>query len=382
MRAVVLLVVLSLAHGARELLDSSWRDSTDGVMGGRSETFRADFAHGVLSWSGSLSVQGGGFTRVGRSWPVSEGIEMSGGILVGFEGQSGKDGLALPLGLHLSGQVVSGRYSHAAAFAVPPGSAPGEVRYALLRPSAFTHHSSRGWTCQHSCGSITSGAVVSLSLYVLYQEGDYAVNITRVAALSEAEAEAFEFPSPAPLEWMHTTDVDDYLSRTIGRGGFVFDKGYPALCTSIYAAAAEAVARAAIDPKLRGLLCQGLQEATKTGNAVEPSSRGTYQAWILRRTFDAVLAVARNATELPEQERYPLYAKGNWLSLEKASVSSAQACGLGLPPPVGDERDAEHTLASQVREGAYDDTSFTSESAASPLAFAATLALAAAAAQL
>ena len=105
-----------------------WRAQVDGVMGGQSSgTLSFVESNTIMSFTGDVILDGGGFSSVRKKFKNALDLSLYGGIVVTMETTRGYDpeDIQPPLGLHLQfHDTVSRYYGFASAFAVPvtPGT--------------------------------------------------------------------------------------------------------------------------------------------------------------------------------------------------------------------------------------------------------------------
>lgn len=291
---------LRLDGGAARGWDADrWRAQVDGVMGGRSSgTLRFEDGGTVLSFSGVVDLDGGGFASVRRSFGAAATLDLTpyAGIEVrlattrargGGDGDGGGD-VQAPLGLHLQLHDGASRYGFAAAFAVPLSDAAGEETAVFLPLASFDRGSRMGFAC-NDC-RLDASRVNEMDLYVLFQEGPFDVKVTSIAAVERP----VRHPSPV-IEVGSAEEVRDLIAATTRSGGGLYNQGYGELCNAIYrstlnsllaarsprAGGADDDGEGVVTATLRGMACEGLRRAAAQDKADA--------AWTLRHTLDGIL---------------------------------------------------------------------------------------------
>ena len=265
----------------------SWYVQVDGVMGGKSSG-TLDFIAGgndddhVMEFTGTISLDGGGFSSVRRSY-VGGLLDLSdyAGVVVTLETQS-SSAFAPPLGVELSFGDATSRYDFSSAFAVPL-STNANISSVYLPMESFDRGTFIGFLCRDGC-SLDPSKIDSLSVYVLFQEGDFEVTIHSIEAVREPRV----FPTPI-IDAGTSQDIATLLQNTIASGGGLYDKSYVELCIAIYWSVLNSlVASPEVPESVKVVLCAGLERAVEIQNIEGINDPAI--AWALRYTIDAVLA--------------------------------------------------------------------------------------------
>merc|ERR1712028_266366 len=112
-------------------------------------------------------------------------------------------------GLHLQFDDATSYYDYSSAFAVPltssssSSSAITTTTSVYLPMESFDRGTRIGFSCRDGC-SLNEAAINGLSIYVLFQEGDFFVRLMQIDAVKEPVS----FPSPE-VEFDSTQDVVD-----------------------------------------------------------------------------------------------------------------------------------------------------------------------------
>ena len=266
-----------------------YKDSqVDGVMGGKSSgdlTFLE--SNSVMSFSGVISLDGGGFSSVIKSFSSAIDLSPYAGFVVELETTSAHDpnNVDAPLGLHLQFHDSNTRYiGYASAFAVPLSSDIGEAVSVYLPQTSFDRGSWIGQPC-NDC-QINFSSIVEMDIYVLFQEGPFEVKVKKVTAVDDHQS----FPSPA-VALSSTNEIKTLIDQTIQSGGGLYDKGYQELCIALYRSILNTILSAndsgatssIVSDRMKNIICSGLQRAeTQIGSKAN-------MAWTLRYTLDALL---------------------------------------------------------------------------------------------
>jgi hypothetical protein len=135
------------------------------------------------------------------------------------------------------------RYTFGGAFAVAAASsaaAAGGVGQAYLPLATFKGH---GWgSCSHC--TFDASSVSEIDIYNLFQVGPFAATIRAVEAVAAPQQHTWTDPGLA-ARFGQPGAIAAELKGTIARGGYVYDKGYPHLCTALYAHTASVLISAA-----------------------------------------------------------------------------------------------------------------------------------------
>jgi len=286
-----------LDGGSSGWAESRWRVTVDGVMGGKS-TGNVEFSSGHMIFTGDINLDGGGFSSVRRSYSVD--LSSYAGLLVEFEAHAFKKGKA-PLGVHLQLGDSTSSYDYSAGFAVPLSSASDLDFCRFFIPmEAFTHASRMGRNC-NSC-RLNAAAVDTMSFYVLYQSGPFALHMKSIKAVKSI----LHAPLPTtPSVALDSSAISSLIEASIDSGATVWDKGYPELCIEIYSVALRQI-MAAQGPSnaIRDLACAGLQMATE-GSINK-------KGWAMRKAMDAIHDDL-GGRDREQDSRYPDYVQGAWL---------------------------------------------------------------------
>ena len=287
---------------------AQWYAQVDGVMGGQSSgslNFVQDDT--IMSFTGNINLDGGGFSSVRRRFnDISGGIidlEMYSGIVVTLETTSSyndernSNSIAAPLGLHLQFDDSVSYFEYASAFAIPKSQTDGEEISVYLPLSSFDRGTRIGFQCTNNC-AMDWKYVSGMDLYVLFQEGEFDVRVKSIEAVMDAQS----FASPG-ISIQSMDEIGKLIEATIKSGGKLYDYDYKELCVAIYRSTLNTILEATIVDEdgdnendvnandddaaqlrtIQGMICQGLQRADAQ------SSSKVNMAWTLRYTFDAVL---------------------------------------------------------------------------------------------
>ena len=264
---------------------NAWRSQVDGVMGGQSSgslTFLE--SNTILSYTGDVVLDGGGFSSVRKSFDAATDLSSYDGIVVQLETTRAFDSNNNnpPLGLHLQfGDTVSRYIGFASAFAIPLSSNIGEEVSVFLPLDSFDRGSRAGWQC-NNC-QIDFRSVVEMDVYVLFQAGPFDVRVKSVCAVDNVPS----FPSPS-ISFSSASEIKSLVDSTIDAGGGLYDKGYRELCIAIYKSVLNSILAAKVDggaisQTTKSMICQGLKRASSQMDSKVDS------AWSLRYTLDAIL---------------------------------------------------------------------------------------------
>ncbi len=261
----------------------------DGVMGGKSSgdlTFlESDTA---MSFSGIISLDGGGFSSVIKSFSSAIDLSSYAGFVVELETTSAYDpnDIHAPLGLHLQFHDSNARYiGYASAFAVPLSNSVGEAVSVYLPQTSFDRGSWIGRPC-NDC-QINFSSIVEMDIYVLFQDGPFEVKVNKITAVDDYQT----FASPV-ISLSSIDEIKTLIDKTIQSGGGLYDKGYQELCIALYLSVLNTIlasndgsdaTSSIVSKRMKNIICQGLQRAeTQIGSKVNI-------AWTLRYTLDAML---------------------------------------------------------------------------------------------
>jgi len=290
----------------------SWYVQVDGVMGGKSsgalEFSGDDEGRPVMNFTGKISLDGGGFSSVRRR--IDLDLSDYAGVVVTLEAATSSD--SAPLGIELQFGDATSRYDFSSAFAIPLSNATTTITSVYLPLESFDRGTFFGFVCGDDC-SFDPSEIESLSVYVLFQEGDFGVAIHSIEAVREPRA----FPSLA-IDVGAPQDIATLLRSTIVSGGGLYDKSYVELCIAIYWSVLNTlVASPEVPESAKVVLCAGLQRAEALQNEGIAERPKEAIAWALRYTIDAVLA------DLTESERS---IAESWLPSQKESDSMEVMC--------------------------------------------------------
>lgn len=243
-------------------------------MGGKSSgelTFLE--SNTIMSFSGIISLDGGGFSSVRK--PFSNAIDLStyAGFVVELETTRAHDPNTIdaPLGLHLQFHDSFSRYiGYASAFAVPLSSSVGETVSVYLPQTSFDRGSWIGRVC-NDC-----------QINVLFQDGPFEVRLRKISAVNDPQT----FASPV-ISLLSNEEIKTLIDKTIQSGGGLYDKGYHELCIALYGSVLNTIlaancSDATVSKRIKNVICQGLQREADVGSKVN-------KAWTLRYTLDALL---------------------------------------------------------------------------------------------
>lgn len=329
----------ALAGGAAGWSSGSWSTVLDGVMGGRSSgTFVIEGK--TLVFSGDIKNDGGGFASVRRTFSAMD-LSRFAGLMVEVEASVfNRD--AAPLALHIQLRDQTSWYSYAAPLAVPVASGAGARAKAFLPMAAFDHASRGGYVCSSGC-KLNPQAVTGLEIFVLFQSGPFKVRIFEISALLEPTHGPALPTTVAVAGLADEGAVASFIQAAINSGRYVYDKGYAGLCDVIYWSVAMSVfSTLGARPGARGVMCAGLTQAMR-------SADHTARAWVLRRTFDAVLADETSTARIAGGS-YPVSIAGlrdNWLpDPGAASELAAQSCSGFVAASASPSSSATSTTAA------------------------------------
>eukprot|EP00929_Paragymnodinium_shiwhaense_P112885 TRINITY_DN81144_c0_g1_i1.p1 TRINITY_DN81144_c0_g1~~TRINITY_DN81144_c0_g1_i1.p1 ORF type:complete len:469 (+),score=44.23 TRINITY_DN81144_c0_g1_i1:71-1477(+) len=264
---------------------NQWRVQVDGVMGGRSSGGMT-FEDGALVFSGTINLNGGGFSSIRRSMPTQD-VSSFAGIVVEMDSQTYAASTA-PLGLHLQLHDSRSGWGYAAAFAVPLAMSSTERARVFMPLASFDRGSSSGRQC-YSC-ALDPTVLNAMDVYVLFQEGPFEMRLRSITAVPRVPEISVPIISLSSGEM-----IRDLLQAAIRSGSSLYDKGYVELCISVYSSSLSTLL-AATGPSdsIKGVACVGLNAALY-GQA----DSKTAKAWQLRDSMDAILAdiagAARNS---------------------------------------------------------------------------------------
>ncbi|KAL7537455.1 hypothetical protein ACHAXR_007836 [Thalassiosira sp. AJA248-18] len=265
-----------------------WRLQVDGVMGGQSSgSLDFDDSNTIMSFSGNVILDGGGFSSVRKERFNAIDLTPYAGIVIQMETtepfySDGDDGIQPPLGLHLQFHDTSSYYGYASAFTIPLSSVAGEETSVYLPLSSFDRGSRMGFQC-NSC-KIDFSSVNEMDIYVLFQARRFNVRVKSITAVDTT----MRFPSPV-ISIASKNDVQSLIDNTIQSGVKLYNYGYAELCIAVYRSTLNTILAADFDNGsdvsrlLRGMICQGFQRAETQSNS-KPDV-----AWTLRYTLNGIL---------------------------------------------------------------------------------------------
>lgn len=262
---------------------NKWRTQVDGVMGGDSSgSLRFDDFNTIMSFSGDIELDGGGFSSVRKQNFNPIDLTPYAGIVVQLEtteAYSSSD-IQPPLGLHLQLGDTSTSYGFAASFAIPLASKVGEGTSVFLPLSSFDRGTRIGFQCSNC--QLDFSSVNEMDIYVLFQSGTFNVRVRAITAVDTPQS----FPSPV-ISIASANDVKGLIQSTIQSGGKLYDYDYFELCIAVYRSTLNTLLRsdndAVVSKVIRGMICQGFQLAESQVNSK------TDTAWTLRYTLDGII---------------------------------------------------------------------------------------------
>ena len=271
---------------------SSWRVVVDGVMGGRSSATLTPSGTGSMTFSGTISLVGGGFASIKRYLPAPVDLRSYAGVVVAYDlrAPTAATGGQIPLALRLALHPALSQWGFGAAFAVPASSATDAAAgqtggQAFMPIGAFVHafNSRKCDTCVFDASRVSE-----LDLWNLFEEGPFSVHLTAITAVAAPRPSSLWTDPGLSARLGKTGAIADEIGATITRGVSLYSKGYPDLCAAVYAETALAlmkvVAETALDAVSRRAICGALSLNLSSDVDI---------AWALRRAFDAVLAVTK-----------------------------------------------------------------------------------------
>ncbi|VEU39875.1 unnamed protein product [Pseudo-nitzschia multistriata] len=288
--------------------EEQWYVQVDGVMGGKSsgdlEFVGVEDASAstettttttttMMSFKGDINLDGGGFSSVRRR--INLDLTGFSGVVVTLEASPVSSPIAPPTGLHLQFGDSSSYYDFSSALAVPLGGSGGSPTLAsvYLPLETFDRGTRFGFSCNNNC-AFDPSRINGMSVYVLFQEGDFDVRIASI----EAVTEPVSFSPPVAAGIDSPGDAIELLRATVRSGGGLYDKSYVELCVTMYWSVLNSLLRFPAEEEgwslpgpVRAVICEGLERAERelfpTKNA--PSDKAA-AAWTLRYTIDAVVA--------------------------------------------------------------------------------------------
>lgn len=281
-------------------VDSSWDINrwyvqVDGVMGGKSSGF-LNFVDNnkIMSFSGDIVLDGGGFSSV-RGY-LDESIDLSNyaGIVIEMESHTyNAANPKAPLGLHFQLHDTTSRWGYASAFAIPLANNDTATTSVFLPMETFDRATRAGWRCQNPNSCILDTSKINeMDVYVLFQEGGFDVNIKSITAVTNVTS----FRSPS-ISIKSTNEILQLIQSTIKSGGKLYDYGYQELCIAIYRSTLNTLLASSDDSDvitdtINYLICFGLQEA-----ATFDRTELIDIAWSLRGTLDDIIEAIENYDE-------------------------------------------------------------------------------------
>lgn len=290
-----------------------WWVQVDGVMGGKSSGFlNFEQNNSIMSFSGTIVLDGGGFSSIRKYLSQSVDLSNYAGIVVEMDthvfNSNNNNPTKAPVGLHLQLGDETSRWGYASAFAVPLADEAddGASTSSVFLPLETLDRATRsGFRCQNlnSC-ILDTTRIDEIDIYVLFQEGTFNVNIRSITAVHNVTS----FASPIISTITTPKQIRDLIDSTIKSGGKLYDYGYHELCIAIYrstlnslmAASSEGTSSGGdgvVTNEIKILICDGLQQA------------GSYDrkelvdiAWSLRRTLDGVIETINKNMDIEEEE--------------------------------------------------------------------------------
>lgn len=265
---------------------SNWFVTVDGVMGGKSDgelVYTKD--NTVLSFSGDIVLDGGGFSSVRKQLPVVTDLTPYAGVVVELEPHAYTPAKA-PLGMHLQFHDEPSRYGYAAAFAVPMADPDKNVTTTsvYIPLEDFDRATRIGFLCRDkSRCTMDPTRINEMDLYVLFQEGPFRVDVHSITAVRNATS----FPSPK-VNLTSSDQVRDLIQATIDSGAGVYNYGYMEICNAVYRSTLNTLLASVgggVTDEMKAQICEGLQRAADQETKVDT-------AWSLRATLDAVWDMA------------------------------------------------------------------------------------------
>ena len=274
----------------------NWYTQVDGVMGGLSSgqlNFIDD--NSILSFSGTISLDGGGFSSVRRrQFPVVN-LQQYSGIVVTLQSTSttsldNSDDVKVPLGLHLQFHDTKDSFGYATAFAIPITKTQNEEIQIYLPLSSFDRGTRIGFQCTNNC-QIDWSIINGMDIYVLFQEGNFQVKVDSIVAVVE-DVQSFDIPN---ITFDNVNQLGNVIEKTIKNGGGLYDYDYKEICIAVYKSTLNTIVGSSsnedttneeeevVSKKIKSIICQGLQRAEAQGNDK------VNVAWTLRHTLDSVL---------------------------------------------------------------------------------------------
>ena len=274
---------------------NNWYTQVDGVMGGLSSG-QLNFIDGnsILSFSGTISLDGGGFSSVRRRQFPIVNLQQYSGIVVTLQSTSttsldNSDDVKVPLGLHLQFHDTKDSFGYASAFAIPLTSSTNEEIQIYLPLSSFDRGTRIGFQCTNNC-QIDWSIINGMDIYVLFQEGNFQIKVDSIVAVVEDAQRSFDIPN---ISFTNVNQLGNVIEKTIKNGGGLYDYDYKELCIAVYKSTLNTIVGTSssedtneeevVTKKIKSIICQGLQRAETQGN------NKVNVAWTLRHTLDSVL---------------------------------------------------------------------------------------------
>jgi len=275
---------------------NNWYSQVDGVMGGLSSG-ELNFIdnNSILSFSGTISLDGGGFSSVRRrQFPVVVDLQQYSGIVVTLQSTStttldNNNDIKVPLGLHLQFHDTKDSFGYASAFAIPITKTQNEEIQIYLPLSSFDRGTRIGFQCTNNC-QIDWSIINGMDIYVLFQEGNFQVKVDSIVVAVE-DVQSFDIPN---ITFTNVNQLGNVIEKTIKNGGGLYDYDYKELCIAVYRSILNTIVGSSssedttkdeevVTKKIKSMICQGLQRAeTQDNDKVNI-------AWTLRHTLDSVL---------------------------------------------------------------------------------------------
>merc|ERR1712157_330424 len=282
----------------------------------------------LMKFTGDIILDGGGFSSVRRR--IKLDLSEYAGVVVTVQADLyNRNTATSPTGLHLQLGDSSCRYGFASAFAVPLSSSNNNngggnelgLTSVYLPIETFDRGGYCGWFCRRNC-RFDESKINEMSVYVLFQEGDFDVRIHSIEAVKEPRA----FLSPAIDDLGSVQEVVDLLYSTLSSGASLYNKSYVELCVAMYWSILNTLLASSspsfqVPDSIQAVICAGLQEAealyseVKTNTNVKGATASTL--WC---TIDAVIA------DLNVSNRYPPCSTLNWLPTPAEAESMEVTC--------------------------------------------------------
>lgn len=310
----------------------SWYVQVDGVMGGRSSgdleflvvdapTTPGDNnsnSNNVLKFTGEINLTGGGFSSVRRR--VDLDLSDYAGVVMTLRADP-HDRLApiAPTGLHLQLGDATSFYDFSSALAVPLSSSSSDTTgiwtSVYLPVETFDRGTRVGFVCNSNNNDcrFDPSEIDGMSVFVLFQEGDFDVRIESIEAVTEPRS----FSPPVLSDLESAQEVVDLLLATVDSGGGLYDKSYVELCVAMYWSVLNTLLAVPspsppdgapfsgyrVPDPVKVVICAGLELAESTifspdttaASNNNNNNRKQAAAWTLRYTIDAVVADLRGS---------------------------------------------------------------------------------------